>query len=55
MRQRFRRHRLLVLALGCAALSAVFILLAIDAAAWGSTVARDDMKFRAQTTHAALW
>lgn len=55
MRQRLGRHRLLLLALGCAALSAVFVLLAIDAAAWGSTVARDDMKFRAQPTHASLW
>ena len=55
MTRRLRRHRLLVFAAVSAALTAAFALLAADVSAWQRTVARDDLKFRAQPTHRALW
>ena len=50
-----RRHRLLIAALVCGLLAAVLALLAADAASWRSTVARDDLRFRALPAHRALW
>jgi hypothetical protein len=55
MIRRLRRHRFLVFALACAALAIVLALLAADVSAWQTTVARDDLKFRAQPTHRSLW
>jgi hypothetical protein len=55
MIRRLRRHRLLLFALVSAALAILLALLATDVAAWQTTVARDDLKFRAQPTHRALW
>jgi hypothetical protein len=53
--RRLRRHRLLAFALICAAITVVLALLAADVSAWQTTVSRDDLKFRAQPTHGALW
>jgi hypothetical protein len=50
-----RKHLLLLVALVCALAAIVLGLLAADVAAWRSTVARDDLRFRASPTHAALW
>jgi hypothetical protein len=50
-----RKHRWLVLGLVCALLAIVLGLFAADVAAWRSTVARDDLRFRALPTHRALW
>jgi hypothetical protein len=55
IRRRLRRHRLLAFAVACATVAIVLALLAADVAAWQRTVARDDLKFRAQPTHRALW
>ena len=55
MIRRLRKHRLLAFALVCAALTVVLALLAADVSAWQSTVSRDDLRFRAQPTHGALW
>lgn len=52
---RLRRHRLLAFAVVCAVLTAVLALLAADVSAWQTTVSRDDLRFRAQPTHGALW
>jgi hypothetical protein len=53
--KRLRRHRLLVAALVCVLLAVVLGLLAADAASWRSTVARDDLRFRALPAHSGLW
>jgi hypothetical protein len=53
--RRLRRHRFLVFAVVCAGLTGAFAMLAADVSAWQRTVARDDLKFRAQPTHRALW
>ena len=50
-----RKHRLLIAALVCVGISAVFALLASDVAAWRTTVARDDLRFRALPTSTKLW
>jgi hypothetical protein len=50
-----RRHRWLVLSVVCAGAAVVFSLLAADVSSWRSTVARDDLRFRALPTHRALW
>ena len=55
MIRRLRKHRLLAFALVCAALTVVLALLAADVSAWQTTVSRDDLRFRAQPTHGALW
>jgi hypothetical protein len=55
MRRLLRRYRLLVVAAACFALAALLALLAADVASWRSTVARDDVRFRALHTHLALW
>jgi hypothetical protein len=50
-----RRHRAALLALLCAGAAAVLVLLALDVRMWRTTVARDDLRFRALPTHKALW
>jgi hypothetical protein len=50
-----RRHLPGLLALGCVALGAVLVLLALDMRAWDRTVARDDLRFRALPAHRLLW
>jgi hypothetical protein len=50
-----RRHRAALLAILCAAAAVVLALLALDARVWGSTVERDDMRFRALPAHKHLW
>ena len=57
--RRFRRgvgkHRAGLLALLCAGIAVVVVLLAVDVSAWRSTVARDDIRFRALPAHRRLW
>ena len=50
-----RRHRNALLALVCTAAGAVLLLLAFDAHTWRTTVARDDLRFRALPAHRGLW
>ena len=50
-----RRHRNALLALLCTAAGAVLLLLAFDAHTWRTTVARDDLRFRALPAHRGLW
>ena len=52
---RLRRHRSAFLALLCAGIVIVLVLLAADVSAWRSTVARDDLRFRALPAHRHLW
>jgi hypothetical protein len=52
---RVRRHRAALIALAFAAVAAALLLLAVDARAWQTTVARDDIRFRALPAHAKLW
>jgi hypothetical protein len=53
--RRLRRHRPGLLALLCAVVAIVVALLAADVNAWRSTVARDDLRFRALPGHPHLW
>lgn len=50
-----RRHRAALLALLCAGAATILVLLALDVRLWNTTVARDDLRFRALPTHKALW
>jgi hypothetical protein len=50
-----RRHRGALLALLCLTAGAALFLLALDARIWRSTVARDDLRFRALPSHRGLW
>jgi hypothetical protein len=50
-----RKHRWLVLGVVCTVVAVALGLFAADVAAWRSTVARDDLRFRALPTHRALW
>jgi len=50
-----RRHRAGIAALVLAAAAAVLLLLAVDARAWRTAVARDDIRFRALPGHTGLW
>lgn len=52
---RLRRHRSAFLAAFCALVATVLVLLAVDARAWQTTVARDDLRFRAIPGHPDLW
>ncbi|HVP76083.1 MAG TPA: hypothetical protein VMS63_08680 [Gaiellaceae bacterium] len=52
---RIRRHRAGLVALSFAAVAAVLLLLAVDARSWRTTVARDDIRFRALPAHGKLW
>jgi hypothetical protein len=53
--KRLRRHRALVAAIACAVLAMVAVLLAVDVSSWRTTVARDDLRFRALPAHRNLW
>jgi hypothetical protein len=55
MRARIRKHRAALLALLCLGLTVLVALLAADVSAWRSTVARDDLRFRALPAHRNLW
>src|SRR5581483_9735798 len=46
VRRALRRHRQAFLAVLCAGLAAVLVLLALDAKAWRTTISRDDLRFR---------
>ena len=50
-----RRHRRAAIAACLLVLAALLGLLAADIHTWRSTVARDDMRFRALPAHAQLW
>jgi hypothetical protein len=50
-----RKHKWLLLSLLCGVVAVVLALLAADVASWRSTVARDDVRFRALPTHRHLW
>jgi hypothetical protein len=52
---RLRRLRPALVVAACFALAAVLLLLALDARAWGRTVTRDDLRFRALPGHTRLW
>lgn len=53
--RRSRKHKLLIAALLCAGIAVVLALFAADITSWRSTVARDDLRFRALPTHTHLW
>jgi hypothetical protein len=55
MTHALRKHRLLLAAAVCAVVAGLFALFAVDVSSWRTTVARDDLRFRASPTHAALW
>lgn len=52
---RVRRWLPLLAALGCLALAAALVLVAVDARSWQRTLTRDDLRFRALHSHVALW
>jgi hypothetical protein len=53
--KRLRRHRAALVALLCAGVATILVLLALDVQVWRTTVARDDLRFRALPMHKALW
>jgi hypothetical protein len=53
--RRLRRHRAAVLSLVCVAAGAALLMLALDARAWRTRVAQDDLRFRALPGHSGLW
>ena len=55
LRRGLRRHRAGLFALLCAGIATVLVLLAADVSTWRSTVARDDIRFRALPAHRHLW
>lgn len=55
LRRHLHKHRAALLALLCAGIAIVVALLAADVSAWRSTVARDDLRFRALPAHVHLW
>jgi hypothetical protein len=50
-----RRHRAAVLAVVCVAAGVALLMLALDARTWHTTVAQDDLRFRALPAHTGLW
>lgn len=50
-----RRHRAALLSLVCVAAGVGLLLLALDAHTWRTTVAQDDLRFRALPAHRGLW
>jgi len=50
-----RRHWRALAALLCAGLAVLLVLLALDVRTWQTTVARDDLRFRALRGHVGLW
>lgn len=55
MRRQLKRHRNAIFAVLSAGVAVVLLLLALDVNAWRTTVARDDLRFRALPTHTNLW
>jgi hypothetical protein len=55
MRRRIARHRSALVALVLMGVALVLALLAVDVRAWQTTVARDDLRFRALPAHKGLW
>src|SRR5438876_8304817 len=55
MTARLRRHRFALVAALLAGIAVVLALLAVDVRAWQTTVARDDLRFRALPAHKGLW
>ena len=55
MNTRLRRHRSALIASGLLAIAVVLALLAVDIRSWQTTVARDDIRFRALPAHKGLW
>ena len=55
MIRRLLRHRGAFLALLLAAVATVLAILAVDIRTWQTTVARDDLRFRALPAHKGLW
>jgi hypothetical protein len=55
MRHQLTPHRHAIFAVLAGGVAVVLVLLALDANAWKTTVARDDLRFRALPTHAQLW
>jgi hypothetical protein len=53
--KRLRRHRTALLALLCGGAAVVLVLFALDVRIWRTTVARDDLRFRALPAHKTLW
>jgi hypothetical protein len=55
MKRRLARHRSALVALVLMGVALVLALLAVDVRAWQTTVARDDVRFRALPAHKGLW
>jgi hypothetical protein len=55
MRRLLKRHRYAIFAVLSAGITVVLVLLALDVNSWKTTVARDDLRFRALPTHTHLW
>jgi hypothetical protein len=50
-----RRHRAALLSAVCIAAGVALLMLALDARTWRTTVAQDDLRFRALPAHTGLW
>ncbi len=50
-----RQHRAALLAIVCVAAGVALVMLALDARDWRTTVAQDDLRFRALPAHTGLW
>src|SRR2546430_11125082 len=55
MTARLRRHRFALVAALLVGVAVVLALLAVDVRSWQTTVARDDLRFRALPAHTKLW
>ena len=55
MKRTLARHRSALVALVLMGVALVLALLAVDVRAWQTTVARDDLRFRALPAHKGLW
>jgi hypothetical protein len=55
MKRTLARHRSALVALVLMGVALVLALLAVDVRAWQTTVARDDVRFRALPAHKGLW
>jgi hypothetical protein len=53
--RRLVRHRSALLALVCVAAGVLLVLIALDVRTWHTTIARDDIRFRALPAHRNLW
>jgi hypothetical protein len=50
-----RKHRAALLAVLCVAAGVALVMLSLDARNWRTTVAQDDLRFRALPAHTGLW